>query len=57
MASLGRSGKARVKPVFYAMWSHAYSWGPGLPGCLVFTIVDDMGGDGTRRHHYGYDDP
>jgi hypothetical protein len=43
MASLGRSRKARVKPTFYAGWSHAYSWGPGLTVCLVFIVVDDMG--------------
>jgi hypothetical protein len=43
MASLRRSRKARVKLVFYLRWSHTYSWGPGLPGCLVFTMADDMG--------------
>jgi hypothetical protein len=43
VASMGRSRKARVKPVFYPRWSHAYSWGLGLPSCLVFAIVDDVG--------------
>ena len=40
---MGRSRKARVKPVFYPGWSHAYSWGLGLPTCLVFAIMDDVG--------------
>jgi hypothetical protein len=37
---LGRSRKARVKPAFYPGWSHAYSWVPGLSGCLVFIVAD-----------------
>jgi hypothetical protein len=43
VASLERSHKACVKPVFYPRWSHAYSWDLGLPGYLVFTVADDMG--------------
>ena len=30
------------KTVFYLGWSHAYSWGSGLSGYLIFTIVDDV---------------
>jgi hypothetical protein len=29
--------------MFYLGWSHAYSWGPGLPSCLVFTTTYDVG--------------
>jgi hypothetical protein len=29
--------------MFYPRWSHAYSWGPGLSGCLIFTLVDEVG--------------
>jgi hypothetical protein len=43
VASLGRSSKARVKPAFYPGWSHSYLWAPRLPGCLVFTVADDVG--------------
>jgi hypothetical protein len=38
VASLEMSRKVRVKPKFYHGWSHVYSWGPVLPGCLVFTV-------------------
>jgi hypothetical protein len=43
VASFGRSHKAKVKPVFYLGWSHVSSWGLGLPGCLVFIVVDGVG--------------
>jgi hypothetical protein len=43
MASLRMSRKARVKLVFCPGWSHTYSWGLGLPVCLVFTMADDVG--------------
>jgi hypothetical protein len=43
VTSLGRSHRARLKPAFYPEWSHTYSWGPGLSGCLVFTVADDVG--------------
>ena len=43
MASLGRSRKARVKPVFYLGWVHTYSRGLELPDCCVFIVVDDTG--------------
>jgi hypothetical protein len=23
-------------------WSHAYSWGPRLPSCFIFTMEDDV---------------
>jgi hypothetical protein len=41
--ALGRNHKARIKLAFYLGWSRAYSLDPGLPGCLVFTIADDVG--------------
>jgi hypothetical protein len=41
--SLRRIRKARVKPAFYRGWSHAYSWGPGLPSSLVFSVTEDLG--------------
>jgi hypothetical protein len=39
---LGRSRKARVKSVFYPGWSHAYSWGLRVSGCLVFIVADGV---------------
>jgi hypothetical protein len=43
MASLGRSRRAMVKPPFYPGCGHTYLWGLGLPNCLAFIMVDDVG--------------
>jgi hypothetical protein len=57
VTSLGRNRKARAKPGFYLGLVHGYSRGPGLPGCRVFIMVDDVGRRCSQAPSFGLHRP